>query len=294
MVSLELQGDLRRQRPMVGGHPNAGAIENLRVPDTCKRTCQRPIQWQKRSIDRERRLGGALKALPQKCWRQRKAAPRAPFIEVTNQDCRFVIFAEDMLADRAQLGQPQYLRERQVRTYQAKVLPFARKLGHNGPAMASPRKVDQIDSLHRDAWVKKHNDAQEPMALLGPSVLDSAMDIAQSGDLLHCCNVKQTGVRRTVLVRFLQDESIGASAPYLVSQNRLRAGWIKPSVIALAAVDVPADAAEARLRLCVVGHCFHLDFSLAPRLLRAANFLNERAAKRVAPSKPAKDKACLP
>lgn len=279
---------------MVGGHPNAGAIENSRFPYAGKRTRQRAIQRQKRSIDRERCLGGTLKALPQKCWRKSEAAPRAPFIEVANQDRRFGILAEDMLADGAQLGQPQDLRERQVRTHKTKVLPFARKLGHDGSTMASARQVDQIDSLHRNIRVKKKDDTQEPMALLGPSVLDSAVRIAQSSDLLHRSNVQQAGVRRAVLVRFLQDESIGASAPYLVSQNRLRAGWIKPSVIALAAVDVPADAAEVRLRTCVVGHCFHLDFSLAPRRLRAANFLNERAAKSVAPSKPAKDKACLP
>ena len=248
-MGLSPKTNPRQQRPVIRGHANAGAVQDLGLQNLRRCGGQHPVKRQQRSIDRKGRFGRAAQINTQKAFGQSQATPRSPFVQITHQDRRLAGLAEHKLANGAQLRPAQRLHQRQMHADQSKLVIATRKVSNNRPAMATTRQVKKGDLVDSDIGMHKHDSAQKPVTAIRPTVRRVSMEVTQASGGLDTRNIQKARVGRDLFVGFLQNQRVNIRDRHFIAQYGQCAARINTLIIAATAMNVPAQA--GKILMCI-------------------------------------------
>ncbi|PJI84430.1 hypothetical protein BC777_3489 [Yoonia maricola] len=246
---LAAQIDMRQQGPVIRGHADTGTVKDMRLRDFRRGRGQHAVERQKGPVDREGRFDRAAQICAQKPLGQRKAAPRAPFVQIADQNGGLARLAKNILADGAQLRPAQGLHQRQMRADEAKRLPITRQISDDSTAMAASGQIKQGDAVDRDMGPDKNDRAQKSVAVIRPAMRGVAVQIAQAGGGLDCRDIQQAIMWWDLFISLLQDQRVDLIDRHFGLQGGKCPVGGNASVIAAAAVDVPAQAGKVLISI---------------------------------------------
>lgn len=249
LMGLSAKINPRQQRPVIRGHANVGAVQDLGLQNLCRCGGQHPVKRQQRSVDRKGRFGRAAQINTQKAFGQSQATPWSPFVQITHQDRRLARLAEHKLTNGTQLRPAQRLHQRQMHANQPKLVIAARKVSNNRPAMATARQIKKGDLVDRDIRMHKHDSAQKPVTAIRPTVRGVSMQITQASGGLDTRNIQKARMGRDLLIGFLQNQRVNIRGQRFIAQCGQCAARINTFIIAATAMNVPAQA--SKILMCI-------------------------------------------